>query len=110
MSQGLTTDVETTPAEKAFHLPPVVHNARGEVRKARFEFEYADLQLEDAAHIVQSIFGGEHVVHNTFMHEVKDSRLGDFSVEIDSSVLKDRRYEKPLRSLGVDVDSIDTQG
>jgi hypothetical protein len=103
----------TEPSNKllpdTFELPPIVHTARGEVRKAGFEFEYAGLSLDDACGIIQSIFGGEHVVHSTFAHEVKDTSLGDYSVEIDSSVLKDKRYEQALRAIGVNVDSIDTR-
>ncbi len=106
MSHGLTNFCPTTFPD-AFQLPPAVHNASGEIRKAGFEFEYAGLSLDEAARLVREIFGGEHVVHSTFEHEVKGTSLGDFAVEIDSSVLKDKRYEQALRSIGIDVDSID---
>ena len=49
-----TPDVAT--ATTAFELPPAVRNARGEVRKAGFELEYAGLSLGAGAGIVAGCF------------------------------------------------------
>src|SRR4051812_13187905 len=86
----------------AYHLPPVVHNERGEVRKAGFELEFAGVSLNVAAMHVRKVFGGEHVIRSTFVHRVRGTPFGDFAVEMDTTVLKDKRYERPLRALGFD--------
>jgi hypothetical protein len=86
----------------AFALPPLVRNARGEVRKAGFELEYAGVSLNLSATLVRTVFGGEHVSDTTFVHRVRGTRYGRFSVEIDTTVLKDKTYEKPLRALGIE--------
>src|SRR4051812_2502088 len=91
-------DVATT----KFELPPVRHNARGEVRKAGFELEYAGLSLEAAAIIVRHVFGGRHMVDSPSVQRVTSTRFGTFKLEIDSSLLKDRKYEQPLRAVGLD--------
>jgi len=84
-----------------FQLPPVVNNSRGEVRRAGFEFEYAGLSIGPSARIIQETFGGVVSDLSTFTRRVQ-TPLGDFAVEIDAAILKDKQYEKPLRALGFD--------
>lgn len=89
-----------------FQLPPVVNNARGEVRRAGFEIEYAGLSIGPSARIIQETLGGHVSDLNTFSQRVQ-TPLGEFTVEIDTSFLKDKRYEQPLRALGFDPDKND---
>jgi hypothetical protein len=91
-----------------FMMPPRLHNARGEVRKAGFEFEFAGPSLEQSARIVQQVFGGRHVVESPHVQRVEGTRHGDFSVETDSAFLKDKAYLKPLRALGIDTANLKT--
>jgi hypothetical protein len=105
-----TANLTDAPAPAAFDLPPVVRNARGAVRRAGFEFEFAGVGLKAAAIIVQHVFGGRTVVQGTFAREVRDTRFGHFSVEIDSSLLKERRYERALNELGLDPATLDRAG
>ena len=87
--------------DMTFELPPAVRNTAGEVRKAGFEFEFSGATLNIAAMHVRKVFGGEHVVHSTFVHSVRGTPFGTFSVEMDTTVLKDKTYEKPLRAIGI---------
>jgi hypothetical protein len=89
-----------------FLLPPAVRNAAGEVRRAGFELEYASVSIEESAKIVRDVFAGREVVHSTFQREV-ETELGRFQVEIDTSLLKNKKYEAPLRALGVDPAEVD---
>jgi hypothetical protein len=98
----------TTGGHVGFLLPPVMRNARGTVRTAGFELEFSELSLQQSADIVRGVFGGEHVIESTFKHVVK-SRHGDFSIEIDSRVLKKRMYEEPMRLVGLEPDQLDTR-
>ena len=103
------TDVETEKESATeFVLPPLVHNARGEVRKAGFELEYSGVDITQSAAIVRKVFGGEHLVESTFGHKVR-TRYGDFQVEIDTAFLKDKEYERALRAVGVDPDAINAR-
>jgi hypothetical protein len=92
--------MEPVPEEKTFEPPPALNNADGEVRKAGFEFEFSGVTLNVAAMHVRKVFGGEHVIHSTFVHSVRGTPFGKFSVEMDTTVLKDKTYEKPLRAIG----------
>jgi hypothetical protein len=94
--------------QSGFEVPPVLFNARGEVRKAGFEFEYAGLDITESARIVHEAFGGTIEARGTFEHRVIGTRLGDFTIEIDTSLLKERKYERPLRAMGFDPERHDT--
>src|SRR3712207_6652199 len=100
------TDTPAEPQTTLFHLPPIVRNARGEVRKAGFELEYAGLSLEATAIIVRHVFGGRHFAESASVQRVTGTRFGTFKLEIDSSVIKDRKYEQPLRALGLDPEKL----
>lgn len=89
--------------DASFRPPPVVQNVRGGVRKAGFEFEFTGVSLNVAAMHVRKVFGGEHVVRSTFVHAVRGTTAGEFAVEMDTTVLKDKTYEKPLRAVGFDA-------
>jgi len=90
-----------------FHTPPRIHNDAGRVRGVGFEFEFAGLDLHQAAEVVRRVFGGEHEVLSTFEHRVRTD-VGDFRIEIDTSLLKDRKYEKLLRAVGLEPERMDT--
>jgi hypothetical protein len=98
--------VPNVDTSSTFQLPPVVHNSRGEVRRAGFELEYAGLSIGPSARIIQETLGGHVTDLSTFNQRVQ-TPLGEFSVEIDTSFLKDKQYEKPLRALGFDPDKND---
>src|SRR4051812_27671507 len=98
----MTTMFDRQAPAEYFHLPPAMRNARGEVRKAGFELEYSGVSLNLSGTIVRTVFGGEHVAKTTFVHRVRGTRFGEFQVEIDTRVLKDKTYEKPLRAIGLD--------
>jgi hypothetical protein len=101
---GTTTSAST---DSMFQLPPIVADETGNVRVAGFEFEYAGLDLQRSAQIVQQVFGGRHEVDSTFVHRVAGTRFGDFAVEIDTSLLKDKRYESAMRAVGLDPQKLD---
>jgi hypothetical protein len=104
----MTTTERQRDHNDAFLLPPVTTTADGRVRRAGVEYEYAGPDIKVSARIVGDVFGGEHLVRSTFEHVLRTD-LGDFSVEIDASLLKDKKYEKPLRAIGIDPETTDTQ-
>jgi hypothetical protein len=84
-----------------FEHPPRLHNVRGEVRKAGFELEYAGVDIEQSARLIREVFGGTETVISTFQRSI-GTDLGRFLVEIDTSVLKDKKYESALKAIGID--------
>src|SRR4051812_28442853 len=89
-----------------FVLPPAVRNAAGEVRRAGFELEYAGVDLEQSARLICDVFGGREIVESTYQRRVETDG-GTFQVEIDTSLLKDKKYEAPLRAIGLNPEQMD---
>jgi hypothetical protein len=91
-----------------FRPPPLLHNVRGEVRKAGFEFEYAGLRIDHSARLVRDLFDGQIVGRSTFLSRV-ETDLGPFKIEIDAVTLRERKYENLLRAVGIDPATSDTR-
>ncbi len=89
-----------------FRLPPRLSNERGEPRKVGFELEFGGLPLEQAASILQNLFGGEVQCDHRFSYFIKGTKYGDFAVEADSRFLKERRYRDYIRKLGIQEQSL----
>jgi hypothetical protein len=81
--------------------PPRPHNAAGKTRSVGLEVELAGLSLERALEIVQGVVGGAIELRSRTEGSVV-SALGRFKVEFDHSMLRDRRYLKPLQGLGIE--------
>jgi hypothetical protein len=92
-----------------FEMPPetVAHDGRG--RRVGFEIEYAGVSIADAAEAVRGLFGGRVSAVNRYQWRVTGTRLGEFRVELDSAVLKEKSYEHRLRSLGIDMAELAAQ-
>lgn len=84
-----------------FQLPPRIFNAEGEKRRVGFELEFGGLELEDAAKIIVQLFGGSAQRKSEFVY-IAQTGLGDFTLEADSTFLKDKKYERYLDALGLD--------
>src|SRR6476469_8808081 len=91
-----------------FLFPPVVRNARGEIRKAGFELEFAGIDLSESARIVREVFGGDERTISTFERAI-ETDAGVFSVEIDTAILKDKKYESIFRAVGLEPAEMDLQ-
>ncbi|MFC1835474.1 amidoligase family protein [Thermodesulfobacteriota bacterium] len=95
----------TNETAEFFQTPPVLENESGSVRKVGFELELAGVGLEAIASAVADLFGGHVGQESPFLYKVSDTRLGDFTIEVDSSLLKDRRYKEFLSNIGVELES-----
>ena len=100
-----------TPAltAESFLRPPILHNAAGALRRAGFELEYAGIEIDESAEIVKGIFGGSIERISLSVCKVHETRVGDFFVEIDSAILKDKRYEIVLKAIGLSPESLDIE-
>lgn len=87
-----------------FDMPPSQRNAGGEWRRVGFEMEFSGLDLDGAAAVIADLFGGDRIVDNPFVQRLEKTRLGDFELELDASLLKQRRYAEALKKLGFDPD------
>ncbi|MCB0325670.1 MAG: amidoligase family protein [Bdellovibrionales bacterium] len=92
----------------AFLLPPRQLSYTDAERSIGFELEYASVDIPTVARIVQRVFGGEIIEESSFSWKVEHPRLGHFSIEIDTSILKEKQYIKPLRALGLELSELES--
>ncbi|WP_069130577.1 amidoligase family protein [Rhodohalobacter halophilus] len=89
---------------KKFHTPPNRFNPNGDERKTGFEFEFTGISMEIAAEIVKKLYNGEFQKISTYKFEIQNSNLGTFVLELDAQLLREKKYEKLLRKIGINLD------
>lgn len=89
----------------SFQKPPVLKTLSGSIRKVGFELELAGVGLESIASTVADLFGGKAHQESPFLYKVFDTRLGDFTIEVDSSLLKAGQYKEFLTTIGIELDA-----
>ncbi len=89
---------------------PLTRNADGQERRVGFEIEYAGVDIDTSAAIVEQIAGGRLERTNPFHYDLVDTAFGDFVIEIDAAILHEQAYEKYLTQAGIDLDSLDLRG
>lgn len=86
-----------------FEKPPWTENTAGESRRVGLELEMAGIDAETMAEAVVAVVGGKIRRDSAFYSQVVDSELGDFGIELDADLLKNRGYQEQLKQLGVDI-------
>ncbi|TVR96811.1 MAG: amidoligase enzyme [Rhodospirillales bacterium] len=76
-------------APAAMIPPPRRTGAAGRPRHIGVEMEFAGIDCREAAELVQKRFGGKLEERDPYRFQCRDSRLGDFLIELDS------RYAHP---------------
>lgn len=90
-----------------FRELPWTRATDGRPRRIGVEIEMAGVDLQTMALAVQREFGGTLDRIDAFVTIVRDAAFGDFQIELDARVLKDREYRKHLRHLGIELDPDD---
>lgn len=90
----------------SFKNPPKIKNQKGEERSVGFEFEFTGVEMKDAAGMVVDLYGGNVNQLSGYEFEVTDTEFGKFSLELDASLFLNKKYEKVLKSVGLDVDKL----
>lgn len=98
MGMGTTDKQKTT-----FETPPWTETAAGEVRKVGLEMEMAGIDADTMAEAVIAVLGGRVERDSAFYSQVVDTELGDFGIELDAELLKNRGYQKQLANMGIDI-------
>lgn len=103
----ITPREAVNPMSQPFHDLPWAHTHAGEPRRIGVEIEMAGVTLETMADAVIAEFGGHLQADDPFVFHVCDSEVGDFVLELDARVLKDRAYREHLGRLGIELDDAD---
>jgi len=99
----------TAAAATPFQNPPVLTNSSGQIRKVGFELELSGVDLPLIAETISDLFGGKVHPESPFSHKISGTEFGDFAVEVDAALLKDRRYQEFLNSIGIELDADDQE-
>jgi hypothetical protein len=67
--------------------PPIATAGTGRARRVGVEIEFAGLSVLDAANLVQRLFGGTLAEESIHRVAVRSTNLGDFTVELDASIV-----------------------
>ncbi|MCC5858313.1 MAG: amidoligase family protein [Ectothiorhodospiraceae bacterium] len=87
-----------------FPLPEQLYREDGQPRRLGVELEFAGLPLHQICELVMDLYGGRVERRDPFVQTVTGTRWGDFKVEIDTTLLKDRSYARFLKRLGLEVE------
>lgn len=89
-----------------FKQLPVLYNEEGDLRKVGFELEFANVGIEESVQIIQNLYGGKVEKEHRFSQKVVDTRIGDFSVQIDLKLLNEKTYQEPLKKLNINLQDL----
>ena len=53
--------------------------------------------------MIQNIYGGTISRVSTYEYHVEDAKFGTFKLELDAQLLREKKYEKTLKSIGIDL-------
>lgn len=96
--------------KSCFRDPPSLLTDRGTARRVGVEVEFAAVSVADAAEMVKDLYGGEIEPTSRFSVCVKNTKFGDFRVELDSTILLTNRYKELCQKIGVGDEGQETVG
>lgn len=88
----------------SYKLPEIVQNNNGDTRKVGLELEFAGIEIEEGAEIIQSLYGGRIQKENRYHFEILDTKMGDFRVELDARILRKMASEDLFSQWGIELD------
>lgn len=86
-----------------FQTPPKITNPSGEERSVGYEFEFTGVEMQTVASLISELYGGEVRQLSTYEYKVSDTRYGDFGLELDAQLIREKKYEKFLKNIGIDL-------
>lgn len=76
-------------------IPPEPHRTDGAPRRVGVEIEFAGLSIANTARLIRYIYGGREETLDEHRRAVRDTRMGDFRVELDMLLAHPGRPETP---------------
>lgn len=92
-----------------FLIPQKTTNVSGEERSVGFEFEFTGVEMEDIASMLSLLYGGKIKQLSTFEFKVVNTKFGDFGLELDAQLIREKKYEKFLQNIGIDLSAYEGQ-
>ena len=90
-------------SKNGFNPLPWSETPAGTTRRVGLELEMTGIRPDQIAEAITRVVGGQIERESAFLTRVRDTEFGDFSVELDASILRDRRYQEQLAEMGLDI-------
>lgn len=90
-----------------FVQPPHLRTPEGKERRVGVELEFTGLEFDAITAAVSEIYGGRVERKGAFARVVRDTKVGDFTVEIDATILQNGTYQKALNFFGIETEASD---
>ncbi len=91
------------PNQPRFDPLPRETTPAGDLRRVGLELEVASIPPQAMGEAVTAVLGGTIEHESAFLSRVRGTDLGDFNIELDASILRDRRYQEALAEVGIDI-------
>jgi hypothetical protein len=86
-----------------FLKPPVIHNQDGHVRTIGLELELSGLRLNEITLAIREVYNGKIERISNYQALVKQTRFGDFRVELDAELFRELRVKNYFEKIGLDA-------
>jgi hypothetical protein len=86
-----------------FIKPPVLHNQEGKERTIGLELELSGLRLDDITRAIRDVCKGEVEKISKYEAMVKETRFGDFRVELDAELFRELKVTNYFKKIGLDA-------
>ena len=109
MSKNISGMFHKNALSESVQIPPLPQNVQGKPRKMGLEIEFSGLDIERIASLVRICYGGTTESESDYKKYVKNTRLGDFTIELDWVLLQKLSKTDYLgkfgEELGVHIDA-----
>jgi hypothetical protein len=107
MSGALVLPPERT---DVYLAPPCGLTQQGVERRVGLELEFGGVDVAGAQAAIQETLGGQVERLSPTNGRVRGTPYGDFGVELDSTLFRERSYVDSLKNIGMDVDQDEVLG
>lgn len=84
-------------------LPPKLNNAEGKNRKIGLELEFAGIEPDEAAKVITLLYGGKLQKEHRYQINIRETKLGDFRVELDARILQQMATQNIFDAFNFDI-------
>ncbi|MFN2373965.1 MAG: amidoligase family protein [Cyclonatronaceae bacterium] len=85
-----------------FKKPPLIQNEEGNERTIGLELELSGLRLDDITRIIREVYNGEVEKISNYEALVKETRFGEFRVELDAELFSELKVKNYFEKIGLD--------
>ncbi|MFU8860445.1 MAG: amidoligase family protein [Cyclonatronaceae bacterium] len=91
-----------TDSDTGLHKPPVLYNENDEERTIGLELEFSGLGLDEITAAIVAVLRGKIERISNYEALVKETRFGEFRVELDAELFREMKVNNYFKKIGLD--------